>query len=90
MKYLILLILLILLIACGSSEEEMKEPYPCEVTYSACEWDAHRKGQFIGYFAVRDCSWDYGVCISNQGEKDCEHWCSTITWIPSACTDGCY
>lgn len=74
----------------GEHVEERAEKPSCEDLYTTCEWAAHRRGSiFSSYFAVMDCSWDYGVCIGKLGETECEEWCTGITWVPSECMYGC-
>lgn len=82
-----------LFFACGGeapTQELQTDNYRCELDNSICEHVATRSGSFYsGWFALRDCSWDYGVCIGKHGETNCEEWCANEAWIPSECQYGC-
>lgn len=90
-KYLSILVLS--LFACDGAGSTLIQPGPqrdCEADNAACEWAAHRSSSnFSFWFAARDCSWDYGVCIGKLGETECEDWCGNVTYVPSECVYGC-
>lgn len=87
---LIGLVLILGLYGCSGEHSDEPAKPSCEVMYTTCEWAALRTSdQFFAYFKLRDCSWDYGVCIGKQGETECDQWCGDIAWVPSECAYGC-
>ena len=91
MKKFLAAIAVALLVSCGGeSNDELKpEGDRCEIDNSICEHVAARRGFYGQWFALRNCSWDYGVCIGKLGETNCADWCAAEAWMPSECMYGC-
>lgn len=82
---------LLFLLSCGGADPEQKLPVPsCETTYTYCEWDALRRDHFIALFYLRDCSYDYGVCIAKDNVEECKDTCESMVWMPSYCISSCF
>ena len=91
-KPLAALIALVSSLGCGtvSSTPEEEPQRDCESENATCEWAASRSSsRFTYYFAARECSWNYGICIGKLGEAQCAEWCEHLTLVPSECVYGC-
>lgn len=91
MKKILAAIAMTLIVSCGGTDDSKLKPegQRCEVDNSICEHAAIRNDFYSQYFALRDCSWNYGVCIGELGETKCEDWCAVEAWVPSECMYGC-
>lgn len=94
MKKILIALMASIMFACGGEPAEDFDPEPrgdrCELDNAICEHVAIRNQSFYGqWFALRDCSWDYGVCIGQMGETKCEDWCAWEAWNPSECMYSC-
>lgn len=75
---------------CGGSSQEIKDlNWQCVDLLSSCEFSASRSSRsiFEQWINLRDCSYDYGNCVSNP-ETDCIESCK-ITYIASSCVLAC-
>lgn len=66
------------------------DAFPCIDALTSCEFAAARESydSLLHWIALRDCSYDYGACVSEPG-IECEVACS-ITYVASLCIDACY